>query len=53
MSITRSISSDETSRTTAYKTRYDYIYVIQPYRNYSLRHTLMAVLMLHDIYTYR
>lgn len=26
--------------------------VIQPYRDYSLRHTLMAVLMLHDIYTY-
>lgn len=26
--------------------------VIPPYRNYSLRHTLMAVLMLHDIYKY-
>lgn len=26
---------------------------IPPYRDYSLRHTLMAVLMLHDIYTYR
>lgn len=52
MSITRSISSDETSRATAYKTRYDYIYVIPPYRDKSLRQTLMAVLMLHDIYTY-
>lgn len=52
MSIQRSISSDETSRATAYKTRYDYIYVTQPYRNYSLRQTLMAVLMQHYIYTY-
>lgn len=26
--------------------------VIPPYRDYSLKHTLMAVLMLHDIYTY-
>lgn len=26
--------------------------VIQPYRDKSLRHTLMAVLMLHYIYTY-
>lgn len=49
MSIPRSISSDETSRATAYKTIYN---VIPPYRDYSLRHTLMAVLMLHDIYTY-
>ncbi len=52
MSITRSISSDETSRETAYKTIYDYIYAIPPYLDKSLRHTLMAVLMLHDIYTY-
>lgn len=26
--------------------------VIPPYRDKSLRHTLMAVLMQHDIYTY-
>lgn len=26
--------------------------VISPYRDYSLRHTLMAVLMQHDIYKY-
>lgn len=52
MSITRSISSDETSRATAYKTIYDYIYAIPPYLDKSLRHTLMAVLMQHDIYTY-
>lgn len=26
--------------------------VIQPYLDKSLRHTLMAVLMLHDIYKY-
>lgn len=52
MSITRSIFPDETSRATAYKTIYDYIYAIPPYRDYSLRHTLMAVLMQHDIYTY-